>query len=363
MNEKEPFFSPTESDPSRSYEEKQESLLKKLNRAARPMMLAVVLGMSAFGAPAGVEAAPELHTVEVVKAREELIDTLKEAMGKEPVLSILMLESVKSSEERDNLLEKGRPFVSEAIEKIGVTHEELVLFMQELPPALSYHIQKVSFKEFVPVPEKYGVDPKKNAVGGMLENDHDVSITQYGLSRGFESLITRTLLHEFAHSGDWSRNTLLTTDERIILCSRILGRVLASDRYQSSYVESISNKDSQKAVSLKVNEYWAVIAAAACSSEAKTMNPKDLKIVEDVFKKISPSISMDEVRDRVAAFVAKRENKNSLVEKPKVEERIEVQKENDAVKEVTEDELQSNPQQLANDEDQPLERPDLPNDD
>lgn len=361
MNEKESFFFPAESDPSGRYEEKQESLLTKLNRAARPMMLAVVLGISTFGAPSGAEAAPETHTIESPELRQELIANLETALGKSTVVSIRLLESVHDSEEKQKLLDAPHEFVSENAEKLGVTAEELSVFMAELPPSLSYNVRKVSYEKDIPVPEKYGMDTKKHVVGGMSLGGGHIAITEHGMSEGFETMITHTLLHEFAHHADWKRNVLLEVDERLILCSRVLERVLSPDRYQSAYVEAIRNEDSKKELALKVAEYWAVIAAAACTPEAATMNHKDLELVEDFFKKVSPSISMDEVRAKVAVFISKHKDTVSVPELPQSEKMVESEKKEEVVE--SPEQEAGRPTEIANDEDQPLEPPDLPNDD
>lgn len=94
------------------------------------------------------------------------------------------------------------------------------------------------------------------------------------------NFLIEVLSHESGHANDWSCNEDLNAQERLDLLLNVQSRLHDTDRFVSSYVESIKTSDYAKSV-----EYFAEICGEYLSNGPKNMSPKDVKIVDFVLRK------------------------------------------------------------------------------
>lgn len=99
-----------------------------------------------------------------------------------------------------------------------------------------------------------------------------------------------TLTHELAHANDWERDNTMTTEQRINLLTAIADRLASESRYQSPYVESITNEDGQLEQYLKAQEYWAEICREYFISP-DGLHIDDFTIVDGALRQQDPQFS------------------------------------------------------------------------
>lgn len=93
--------------------------------------------------------------------------------------------------------------------------------------------------------------------------------------------------HELGHANDWLGRTDLPDEYRIKLLYNVIKRVESPDRFNSAYVESISNQEPEKQLMYKATEYWAEIVGEYLDhpKEAKTrLAPADITLIEQHLK-------------------------------------------------------------------------------
>ncbi len=106
------------------------------------------------------------------------------------------------------------------------------------------------------------------------------------------SIWNDTVLHEAGHGDDWLRDALHTEIGHQVLKNMIYLRVQADDRFQSAYVEAISNDDKYEEWNLKAVEYWAEIYKAYLVNDPN-LPEIDAKIVKDYIAKQDPNFDRD----------------------------------------------------------------------
>lgn len=152
------------------------------------------------------------------------------------------------------------------------------------------------------LPQKYG-DIKGRIVadcdtGAGYKNRAKITFYAPSRERGFTD-VSEVLSHELAHANDWERDNEMSKEERADLLLSIAKRVKAEDRFMSSYVESIENKDKKMEFYLKTTEYFAEICEIYFS-HPEDLHFKDFKIADDYIRKTDPDFN-------VKKFAAKRQ--------------------------------------------------------
>lgn len=114
----------------------------------------------------------------------------------------------------------------------------------------------------------------------------------------------RVIAHELAHGNDWMNNEELTTTERINLLSKVLVRVMSTDRYFSSYVESIASGDKKTTLAHKCEEYFAVIIAAFLY-DPSVLSWQDVQLADRLMSQLNPAYDVIEgTQLRVRSFTS-----------------------------------------------------------
>lgn len=130
------------------------------------------------------------------------------------------------------------------------------------------------------------------------------------------AVLTRTpktviacLSHEVAHANSDDTDREMTEEQRVNLLLKIIRRVLAPDRYQSEYVESITDKNPNRQLFIKAEEYWAEIFSAYFSNP-QSLNIKDLRIVERQIHLTDPTYDVATAIQKTQTFVRSIEQSN-----------------------------------------------------
>ena len=137
------------------------------------------------------------------------------------------------------------------------------------------------------------------------ENDWRTPITIYNTPEELtmEKLVA-VLGHELGHVNDWSNSLMLGSSERVELLSDVAERAGASDRFQSTYVETIApddlnrryigklpaGTDQQQLLNyIRTTEYWAELTAEYFNhpAELKANHPNDFAMVEKWLSRIN----------------------------------------------------------------------------
>jgi len=162
-------------------------------------------------------------------------------------------------------------------------------------------VGSIGFKDKKKTPlTKYGKALQTNsealahAAGGKMRMKADIVF--WAGSKNFDSgyIWGRTLLHEVAHAVDWRNSHKLEFMERDSLKRAVYERVGATDRFRSTYVETISNDDAQTERDVKAREYWAEIVAAYLSGDLADPQDPDFKLVQGFITEEDPTFDRDQ---------------------------------------------------------------------
>jgi len=188
-----------------------------------------------------------------------------------------------------------------------LTASEVAAYLKGYPEEwIKGKVKKITLHE-----ENFGPKTSYSAFGetvGMFNPDGDrIDIYGYVIGETNLSQFDQVIAHEIAHGNDWLHNDQLFQEERVDLLAKILARVLADDRYNSGYVESINSGDEAATLARKCEEYLPVIAAVFFNNPTE-LNYKDYTIIYDLVSKKNPGYDIEEgKRQRVASFTTYRE--------------------------------------------------------
>lgn len=158
--------------------------------------------------------------------------------------------------------------------------------------------------KIVDLPESYGIKGAKEAANAFTGLDGTTEITFHQADEGVDSrwVLSDGLPHEIAHANDWDNDANLDFKRRLDLLQSVAERVQSSDRYLSSYVEGISNKDSQLELYQKAKEYWAEISTAYFTDPDRLADA-DYLIVDDAIMDAEPDYNPDGVEKRIVDVI------------------------------------------------------------
>ncbi len=281
---------------------------RKLKRVARLIAITQLVVGSIIGSVIGTELGNEIGArieeeitetqveaeVETLSERElELYNSIWREVGS-GADRMLLLESIKDPDERKRLegIELRIENFSEMFAELGVQDVEMGKVLGTFPMEFLSNMNSISFENIHKEinTEKYGkAYANKEAAGEANSSDRSVKIFA-GALKNEKIWITNDLIaHELAHLNDWDTNKLLTLEERLELFNKILERLNSEDRYQSSYVESITNDNKQYEKYSKAQEYYAEIMEAYFSVNGPMSLPEaDRAIAGGVIKKLNP---------------------------------------------------------------------------
>lgn len=129
-------------------------------------------------------------------------------------------------------------------------------------------------------------------------------------------ILERILAHEVAHSADPVSHAGLKLEDRVRFMQRIADRVVAADRFQSTYVENIKNPDPQARQFHRAVEYWGVIWETYLTDpELSTLRlaPADLELILDYLKLTAPDFNAKLAAEMRAKLVSQEDKKIALV--------------------------------------------------
>lgn len=254
--------------------------------------------------PSSLDVVGEL---EALQGGEEQVRTLEKSFSwfkeKRPILAepSEMLERPPSSEERERADVRVNDFVLHPEYYEGGKVEQRIdsatvdRILAETYPKGWVRGEVASVEQLpdrVLFGERYGLGKDAEAFATCYrEGLSDQSkIVFHGISeRGYSANeIFEVLAHELAHANDWESDNEMNQGEKMNLLLQVGDRLDDEDRYYSSYVESIENKDEQAGRYLKASEYWAEICAAYLFDQSN-MSYQDYKLVENHLKKQDPN--------------------------------------------------------------------------
>ena len=149
-----------------------------------------------------------------------------------------------------------------------------------------------------PMPERYGLAKGSTSTAAFYSGTERITFD----TKPHPYEILDILAHELGHANDWESDEEMTDEERLDLLLAVGDRIDDEDRYRSSYVESIKNKDRERERYLKATEYWAEICEAYFT-QPYNLNAKDYALVEARVKRHDPEFNDVEARFHQAKLV------------------------------------------------------------
>jgi hypothetical protein len=284
---------------------------RKLKKVARLILIAKLVVGSITGSVIGTKLGHEIGSaineiketvtetyveaeIETLSERElELYNSIWREVGS-GADRILLLESIKDPDERKRLekVDLRIENFNEMFTELGIQDVEMDEVLGTFPIEFLSNMNSISFENIHKKvnTEKYGEAYANEEIAGEADSG-DRSVKIFAGALGNEKIwITNDLIaHELAHLNDWETNKLLTLEERLELFNKILERVDAEDKYQSSYVESITNDNKQYEKHTKAKEYYAEIMEAYFSINGPMSLPEaDRAVVKGVIDKLNP---------------------------------------------------------------------------
>ncbi len=144
--------------------------------------------------------------------------------------------------------------------------------------------------------------------------------------------LTGTLSHEICHVNGWEDAQTVGLEERFTLVKNLLGRISASNRFYSSYVEDIQvvDGDEPKYYFHKISEYWAEICSQWFEDESE-LPLEDYVIVSDWISLFDSGYNLAQYQTAQRGFLSAGVEKpletvtDSLSENEKKDIRIKIQ--------------------------------------
>ncbi len=307
---------PFEQAPSREHTDMKESFSKRMKRKLKVLTWAVALGAESY---VGYHSAVNLHekfkqdTAEAEqiqkqadeKAERSEIEHLLEGKYKRLLTRYHENDIEDTLISAEELNEKYNERKSRDQEGIAIdaieTHDGLLRQEQvqdvvvNLPQ--SWTIGKIESIHFLKGVEKAD---KGYAPSGVLADETpnpatgESSIRFFGSAKN-ESVeyVIETIDHEVAHANDWQNRPGLSLEERLAFWTKVSDRSFAADRYYSSYVEGIKDKDLGAENYYKTIEYWAEICQAYFN-HPDDLDVNDFRLVDRFVKNADPAYNLRE---------------------------------------------------------------------
>ena len=222
-------------------------------------------------------------SVDAIKFTSEIREILKTSIPKKRE------DQIKQAKELTDTL-RLMPKVESAGFKIS--EEQFLAMVDTLPNGFIASVATINCtSEVVGISsEKYGITGFE--VAHFSRNDREIVFSGASYDNTKESIL-EIFTHEYAHSVDWLSNYFLTTEDKIDLLQKIADRVLAEDRFKSSYVESIKSADINQEILVRAQEYFAEIVSAYLTDGFVALPEEDRKIVSDFIKKVDPNFDRE----------------------------------------------------------------------
>lgn len=160
---------------------------------------------------------------------------------------------------------------------------------------INNEIERIEFEEKEEYIEYEGVKSRALATcyrnGRQNNKQKDEIIFHKAAERTAPYDLVHTISHEVAHANDWVSDNEMTITEKTALAVKIGRRVGASNRFMSSYVESIQyENDDKRTRYYRTMEYWAVICEQFFKDATK-LHVEDYKIIAAHIRKTDPNFS------------------------------------------------------------------------
>lgn len=253
------------------------------------------------------------YEIKFDKEEKEIMSFLRGKIIQDEIDKICDLKNNEDEKDGEKeKIERKIPLI-ENIEGLGIKKDDMESILKTFPDSFIANINKIQYKaEKAEMSKSYGIKNKsiaeanrdtKELVFFESEKEFIESIKNY-------DELSSTIAHEMAHLNDWGLNSILSTKDRLSLYKAIIERVESKDRYNSYYVESISNKDKKIELSLKALEYFAIICNRYFNSPDLLPN-KDKKIIEEMIEKTDPGFSQKKDEKNIERFaIIERMNDN-----------------------------------------------------
>jgi hypothetical protein len=217
---------------------------------------------------------------------------------------------------------KGKPFAGETVPGFEGVHmdagplreldpemtpERLRFILSTYPEGfVDDEVSLITYRdEHMASAEKYGIPHGKTAAqaeGGTGAERVVITFFKGSQDQPSSEIWGETLGHELGHAGDWVRDKEMSKAEREAFQAKVRERVQADDRYLSGYVESINNKEKEKELDIKAEEYWAEIFAAYLAGQS--LPEADKRLVLDRVAMNDPDFDREEALRRRRAVLS-----------------------------------------------------------
>lgn len=341
---------------SKSFEQKEKSLLDKLNSTSKkvwdlkyPLATGALIVWCAVNAVEGVrqnnamdahisemqisqssEKTPRHRPPEIAlhtETERNLDLNLRELIGDD---QIDYIESIKT-ESLDK--KEGKEAINiEGFEKFVTipSNKQMRELVDAFPEYYKLNLKNLRYEAEGKIPGSVqdGLDDQKFVELGYTNHLTGTVVFEKGNEKMMgvinPMMIKETLAHEAAHNNSW-HNKYLSVEQRLKLLQNMIDRLKSSNRFQSNYVESIQNDDEQKELLLKAGEYWAEINRAYIGWDSSRLPDEDKKIIESMLQELHLEFDRAKTEDKFTRTLGKiyEMNHNKYAE---IERQNEVQK-------------------------------------
>lgn len=180
--------------------------------------------------------------------------------------------------------------------------------IQELLSILNFAKKEISSIRYLPtkekkMPEAYGTEGYSAGTCYWGEGAERSEIELYGTEFLSVEEFISTNLHEIGHAVYAEKSGTMTFYQASDLVYRNTNRLSAPNRFQSGYVESITNPDKQLELYLKSREYSVEILSAYLMD--KELDPLDAMNVEDWLRRLDPNFNPQKAKTAIKELIKK----------------------------------------------------------
>lgn len=289
---------------------KKEDTAKKKDISRAGRKIASILG-AVFIGQAMLSGAPVPESkAETPQVQSKLADDLEKKVGRYAVISAARKRGTYQEAQR------AIPNIT-GWEKLGIPNEAVDQITRETLPRGWYDTNlgeiRLAADEKLQITKGYNIPGDALAVcypDARLGGRHRIKFGQAATKDHTpEQLLSVALSHELAHAHDF-RFALIAPEKRLEIFSKIIERLSAKNKFQSSYVEKINNPDKQVELVDKAIEYFAVIVSEYLSDPVLAkyrIAKEDVEIVKGFLAAVDPEFKPEEAASKrhklISSFV------------------------------------------------------------
>jgi hypothetical protein len=245
-----------------------------------------------------------------------LADSLRSEIGNGTVDYLETVPSVRNQQERDETIQRDLKEQSSIVINFGTTKigdaKVKDVIDQTVPNVLRAEapIVTVTNKE-LRMNEDYNLAKEDRAAAFATRSHKKIVFNKNSADRDINWSLDFALMHEMFHQADWISNSSLTHKERLQLLQATIDRVQSPDRYKSSYVEEIKNRNKQIELLNKATEYFAEIGGMYMSKDFHLLPKADRDLVASFINKFDPKFDRAAAAKKRAQIINRKAHKGN----------------------------------------------------